>query len=67
MQYQPLLRLANFSTLPPSLEWTYTEAPPDIAHMRPDIPASNHIYGIIETTRELTPWECDRFSLRPIA
>lgn len=61
--YRPLLRHASNFTLPRGLGWRYIEAPPELAHRRPDIPASEHRYGLIETDRALTAEECEHFSL----
>ena len=65
-RYRPLLRPASRCTLPPGLDWRYCEAPPNLAHARPDIPPSEHQFGIIATDRTLTAEELDHFSLEPV-
>lgn len=65
-RYRPLLRPAATSTLPRGLDWRYCEAPPDLAHRRPDLPPSKHRFGVIATERALTPEELDHFSLDPM-
>ena len=62
-RYRPLLRPASFSTLPAGTSWSYTEMPPDLAHLRSDLPASRHRHGVIATEREFTPAELEHFSL----
>jgi hypothetical protein len=59
-----MIRPASFSTLPSGVKWEYVEAPPDIAHKRPDLPRSTHRYGVIATERKLTPEERERFDLQ---
>lgn len=60
--YRPLLRPAASYTLPPGLGWKYTEAPPFVT-LRPDLPQSRHPFGVIKTSRPLTPDEMEHFSL----
>ena len=64
-RYKPVHRPAGTHTLPRGIDWRYCEAPPDLAHRRPDIPPSVHRYGIIATDRALTAEECEHFSLEP--
>jgi hypothetical protein len=59
--YRPLLRPAVFAGLPKG--WYYAEAPPDIAHKRPDLPASTWRYGVIAYERKLTPEEVAQHDL----
>jgi hypothetical protein len=51
-RYRPLLRPA-FSAAPPGVAWVYAEMPPDLAHRRPDVPASRHRHGIVEVPERL--------------
>ena len=65
-RYRPLLRPAAFGGIPKSLgEWVYVEMPPDIAHMRPDVPPSRHRHGVVAFRRPLTDDERRRFDLEP--
>ncbi|MGZ5078632.1 MAG: hypothetical protein ACXWHZ_03695 [Usitatibacter sp.] len=67
-RYICLLRPPSSFTLPPGLVWDYAELPPDLArtaHVRRDLPVSQHRHGVIETVRPLTPEECERFDLTP--
>lgn len=63
-RYAPLLRPAGFATLPHGLQWEYVEAPWDLAHIRSDLPRSDHRHGVIETARPLTLEEREHFDLR---
>ena len=66
-RYIPRLRPASFSTLPGKVAWTYVEAPAMQGLCnRPDLPASIHRYGLIETDRRLTPDEVEHFDLTPV-
>ena len=60
----PQLRPASVATLPPGIQWEYTEMPWDLAHRRPELPRSGYRYGVIATSRPLTADEIERFSLR---
>ena len=62
--YRPLLRPASFCTLPRGIEWSFVEAPHDLAHIRTDLPRSLHVHGVISVDRQLTNDECDQFDLR---
>jgi hypothetical protein len=62
--YIPRFRPAGFATLPRGVGWQFVEAPHDLAHVRTDIPASRHRYGVIETDRPLTPAEVETFQLQ---
>jgi hypothetical protein len=59
--YKPLFRPAAFAGLPKG--WDYVEAPPDIAHKRPDIPMSRWIHGVIAYDRQLSREECHQHDL----
>jgi hypothetical protein len=62
--YRPTLRPPSFCTLP-GIEWDYVEAPasdPSIA-MRRGLPLSRYQFGIIATTRRLTPDERSHYGL----
>jgi hypothetical protein len=63
--YRPFHRPASSCTLPRGLSWEYVEAPADIAARRPDLPKSEHRFGIIKTERPLTVEEQEHFSLEP--
>ena len=64
--YRPLLRPAGFATMPAGLKWDYVEVPPDIAHLRPNLPVSAHRYGVIACDRELTEKEYRHFDLEEV-
>lgn len=64
--YAPLLRPAGAFTLPPGIGWEYTEVPGFLAYRRVDLPRSQYAYGVIRTSRALTPAELDHFDLMPI-
>lgn len=64
--YRPLLRPAGFATLPRGLEWDYVQMPPDLAHRRPELPASKHRHGVIRTAWPLTAEECEQYSLEAV-
>ena len=57
---------AQASTDNKGLKWEYVEAPPSIAHNRPDLPRSQYEHGVISTDRPLTPDERDHFDLQLI-
>ena len=59
--YKPLYRPAAFSGIPKG--WDFKEAPPDIAHKRPDLPMSRWRFGIIAYDRPLTADECKSHEL----
>jgi hypothetical protein len=61
--YRPLFRPVSFCTLPAGLAWDYAQTPSDHSVDRPDLPVSRHLYGIIETTRQLTREEMSTFDL----
>jgi hypothetical protein len=60
--YRPTLRPASFATLPHGVRWDFVEAPADVR--RPDLPRSQHRYGVIQVNRKLTADECDRYGLQ---
>ena len=64
-RYAMLYRPAGFATLPPRLQWSYAEAPHDIAFQRPDLPLSTYRHGVILTDRILTDAEVATYQLRP--
>lgn len=53
-RYLPTVRPAHACGFPTDVTWSYHHAPP-----------SNHLNGVIETCRELTQTEQDRYDLRP--
>ncbi len=59
--YKPLYRPAAFSGIPKG--WQYVEAPPDLAHRRPELPMSTWIHGIISYAEPLTKDQCRSFEL----
>lgn len=65
-RYRPLLRLPGFATLPPGVVWEYVQMPPDLAHLRPELPRSEHRFGIIATHRALSAEECEQYSLEAV-
>jgi hypothetical protein len=66
-RYVCLLRPPMFASLPRDLKWDFAEIPARLAFARPDLPTSKHLHGVIETKRALTPEECERFDLEPVA
>lgn len=62
-RYALLLRPASFATLP-KVGWDYVEAPALIAYRRGLPVSTDYPHGVIETDRELTPEEVDRFDLK---
>lgn len=58
--YRPLLRPAT-SAAPSG--WSYVEAPPDIAHLRRDLPASRHRHGVIAYDERLADDQARAFDL----
>ena len=65
-QYVPMLRPAGYATLPSGIDWEYVATGTHYtANHRPDVPVGKTLYGVILTSRFLTPGELERFSLRP--
>jgi hypothetical protein len=64
--YRPTLRPASFCTVPRGLKWDYIETPRDGSVNRPDLPRSNHPFGIIATERQLTRAEMSTFDLEQV-
>lgn len=67
--YTPTLRPAGFQTLPPGLKWDYVEAPnaaflASIHMRRPELPLSQHFFGVISTERPLIQEELEAYELR---
>lgn len=62
-RYRLRLRPASSVTLPPRLAWEFVVMPPDIAHQRPDLPRSNHRFGVIAIDRPLTDDELERYEI----
>ena len=63
--YRPMYRPAHMSSMPTGVEWDYVEAPacdPMIA-VRHGLPLSKQMFGIIATSRRLTPAERVRYQL----
>ena len=68
-RYRLLYRPPSFATLPRGLQWDFAELPTDnhyLATKRPDVPVSEHRFGVIKTDRELTPEELAAFELEPV-
>ena len=63
--YRPLLRPAGYATLPKGLQWSYVEAPWDLADRLTDLPRCSTRHGLIATERPLTDAECETFDLQP--
>lgn len=59
-RYIPQLRPAFNAA--PVRTWTYAEAPPDIAHLRRDVPASRHRHGVVLVEEKLSPEDAAAFS-----
>ncbi len=65
-RYRTTLRPAGGGGLPPGVRWQYVELPTDFAGpalRNPPVPFSRHLYGVVETDRELTPAELEHFSI----
>jgi len=54
--YKPMYRPAAFAGLPKG--WDYVEAPPDLAHKRPELPRSSWAHGVIGYDQPLTVQQC---------
>jgi len=66
MPYRTKFRPAHFSALPDGVTIEYIEAPPDMAHMRPDLPVSQWRFGVFVASRPLTKYELERFELAEV-
>jgi hypothetical protein len=63
-RYIPRLRPASYGALPPRVWWDYVESPAMSGlAIRPDLPTSQHRYGVICFDRALTIDECKRYDL----
>ena len=62
MKIATTIRPAPFGGLPSGVAWHYIEAPQD-GRTYQDIPRSRYRYGVIQTDRDLTTDEIDRFDL----
>lgn len=60
--YKTLLRPASTFTLPRGVRWEFVEAPFEGVN-RPDLPRSQHRYGVISTDRPLTQEEQSHFDI----
>jgi hypothetical protein len=65
-RYRTTLRPAGFGGVPDGVSWEYVEWPTMMDFHRSDIPTSQHLYGVIETDRELTPEELRHYDIEPV-
>lgn len=65
-RYRTTLRPAPFGGVPQGVGWHFVELPPDYILNHGDTPRSRHLYGVIETDRELTPQELKHFDIVPV-
>lgn len=65
-RYTSLYRPPSFATVPKG--WTIVERPKDTQYFekRPDLPISEHTWGVIQYQRELTKEEIRDFELRRV-
>ena len=64
MKYRTTLRPVSSWTLPPALrdQWEYVEAPWEGVN-RPDLPRSQHRFGVFRTTVEISAEDLKRFDI----
>ena len=62
------IRPPMFGGMPPLVEWWWVEAPASLPLLTQlqGLPVSKFRYGIIETGRDLTPDELDRYSIEVV-
>lgn len=66
-RYRMLYRPAGYATLPDKLIWRYAELPRTHIGVALNIPVSRHLYGVIETERELTPEELRTYQIEEVS
>lgn len=65
--YRTTIRPAHGGGVPAGLRWEYIEAPAMHGLVnRPDLPVSQHRYGVIRTERPLTVEEREHFDILPV-
>lgn len=65
-RYTLLYRPPSTFTLPRGIGWSLVERPTVGHYNRPDLPLSQHPFGVVTFDREVTPEEIEQFELQQV-